>query len=186
MFDGDKPVLLVPLPDGEPERLDIAVLYDAQRRIPEIANANEHTAPNLLSVFNLAYLEASALHKRLAVYLGAAAATARRRRAAVLLEVAPAKLKELGLVGARNPAGSEDLRGAVLDADEEYGCAADRVSQIEAMVALVAEKKRGFEMAYGSVKAIVAVDRRPFAQNPHLSTAQVGDSARGGFGGAGF
>lgn len=175
MFDGDKPVLLVPQPGREPDRLDLTVLYDAERRLPEIANANEHTAPNLLATFNVAYLDAAAMLKRVDVFLGMAERAARQRRSVVLLDVAPAKLEALGLATKRSPAGSEDLRSAVLDADDEYRAALEMVDQVEAIVGLLAEKKRGFEMAYGSVKSLVRGDSRPYASNPNISAAPVGN-----------
>jgi hypothetical protein len=191
MFDGDKPVLLVPLPNsGGTERMDLTSIYDAQRRLPEIANTNEHTSPNLLAVFNKAYLDAGAMHKRLHLILVDAAQVANKRKGRVILELAPAKLQELGLVNSKNKAGSADLRQAVLDMDDEYLTAMRHVAEIEAMVSFMSEKKRGFEMAYGSVKAIVGGgDNKPFKRNPNLSTGLTGDrpnGPRGGFGGGGF
>lgn len=146
---------------------DMSSIYDVEARISEVAFVTPHKAPELLARFNEAFLELTRLITATEYEQIQAKKNANRIRSIILLDKAPQILKEKGLATAKSPAGSEDLRNAVLDSDDEYQSALDRADQITAVIKLLQGKLKAFEMAYSSVKKIIGENAYNMS-NPRL------------------
>lgn len=181
MLDANSSALLVPSPNGTYTKVDLSQVYAAEGRIHEVATVNPHRAPELLATFNLAYAKLGEIEVGLIQAYNAADNAARRVRSIVLLDRVPQVLKDKGLSSARSPGGSEDQRNAILDMDEEYTAARERVEMIEAMRTLVANKKKSLEWAYTSVKKVLGGDPTSLGQNRSFSAgADMGPSVEPG------
>jgi hypothetical protein len=196
MFDNSTKSLIVPM-GAKTVLLAMDPIYDAERRVQEVATVNSHKAPELLSVFNTAYFTLNDHLTKLDLALVEARKAANLRRSVVILDLVPQILKQKGLSSARSPGGSEDQRKAILDADEPYLVLMDTVAQLEAMHELLDGKRKGFEWAFTSVKKIIGGEPswkdNGLNRNPNLSAGstaervqpgQVVTGARAGFGGA--
>jgi hypothetical protein len=174
--------IIITRSNGEVRRFDISVILTAEARIPEIASVTPTKAPELLSVFNVAYLEAA----RLATFLEAEVLQSKRNadkiRSVVILDRAPAILEAKGLTSSKNRAGSEDLRKSVLDGDTEYQDALEKTGQIECIHELIKTKTKGLEMAYSSVKKVLGENAYNF-RNPNLNGGgEESPASKTGFG----
>lgn len=157
------------------DHIDFAFLEDGERRINEVAIATKFKGQELMNLFNQAHLAAqkarSALHGRVAELEQEAETLA----ALISLVRAPAKLKELGVLSARSPGGSEDQRQAVIAMDPEYLALRERILNLKAGVEDYTIRARGMERAFSAVKAIY-MDRdlpNPNLGNPVARSAPV-------------
>lgn len=157
------------VPGLAPVTIDITVLVRAEARIVEVAAVTPVKAPELLATFNIAFLEASKFIALVEQELVQAKRFADKRRSVVILDVVPQVLATKGLATAKNPMGSEDLRRAILDGDEEYQKCLDRVNVIECYLELLKGKQKGIEMAYTSVKKLLGEQAFNFGNNHNLS-----------------
>lgn len=152
---------LLKVPRGTPGlvplELDMEHIKTIEKRSPEVAYVNKETAPELLSTFNQAYCEVLRMMTQIAFEKTQAVKYADMRKAIVILEVAPAKLKEKGLATQRSPGGSEDLRQAVLALDTEFLDLQDKVNMIQSVYDFLKVKAKNFENSYNSVKKIYDV-----------------------------
>ena len=140
---------------GQPIVIDLSGVYRIERRIQEIAFVTSAKAPELLATFNEAYLY---LHKYVTLLkyeLVRATREANKVKSVILLDRVPQILESKGLTNGKSKAGSEDLRNAILDQDEEYQNALDKTQQIRCIIELLTGKLEGFEMGYNSVKKIL-------------------------------
>jgi hypothetical protein len=144
------------VPAGTSDRpdivIDIQTILAAEVRQQEVQSLTPTKAPELLATFNHSWREIHALTVRLEAEKNKATKTADHRKGVLLLEVIPARLKELNISSAA------DTRQAVIDTDTEYERLTDRVDQLEAAVALFKGKLKSFENAYTSVKKIMGED----------------------------
>ena len=137
-------------------QIDLSEIRAAEGRIHEIATLNPQKAPELLATLNSAW---RAVNEHLLTLKTEAVRAARRVnevRSAVLLDEVVEKLKAKGLTSPKSPAGSEDLRHAVLDGDQRYQDALERARLIECVVELIDGKRRSIEMAFYVAKEIMA------------------------------
>ena len=159
--------------------IDLGRIAVMEARLAEVALVTPIKAPELLSVFTQAWLELQKHAIALETERLAADRAARMRKSLVTLDLAPEVLRNKGLIRAGSPAGSEDLRQAVLDGDEAYQNALSTVYEIGCCIDLLKTKAKAFEMAYNSVKKILDADRYFYAPNQNLSggtgTADVGE-----------
>jgi len=161
------------LKELRPVEIDLTQILRAEARIREIASVTKDKAQELMATFNVAYCECS---RHVAVLSGEETLAKRHAdkvRSVAVLDRVPRILAEKGLSNAKNPAGSEDLRRAVLDGDLEYCQAIARVDEISRYVEFMKGKQKGIEMAYTSVKKL-------FSDNSfnHLGNGTAGaDSA---------
>jgi len=168
-------------PGLAPLRLDMELVHYAESRIPEVAFVNAFKAPELLAVFNKAYLDLTKIVASLEVEMGAAELQANMRRSEVVLDVAPEVLSKRGLKT------SEDLRTAVVDSDVKYIEYTRRLQTITAYRELMRGKMKSLEWAYNSVKKILG-DRPQLGNNPYQvhdgdQSTQVGENeTKRGFG----
>lgn len=154
--------------------LNMTNIYRAEERIQEIAFVTQHKAPELLAMFNMVFLELTRHITRVKYEKVEAEKAAERVRAVILLDKVPGILEAKGLTSARSPAGSEDLRNAILSVDPEYSAAVDKCDQVNAVLGLLEGKLKGIEWAYSSVKKILGENAYNHS-NPTLK-----DSGSGG------
>lgn len=142
-------------PDLQPLVLDLTKIYKIQNRICEVAFVTAGKAPELLARFNEAFLDCHEQVVALEYELVQAKRVQNRIRAIIIIDKAPGILESKGLTSGKSRAGSEDLRNAVLDQDDDYLKACETVAQIECIIELFRGKMRGFQMAYESTKKIL-------------------------------
>lgn len=161
--------------NASPVTLDLTGICKAECRIMEVAVVTPQKAPELLATFNSACLELS----RFVTFLESehiyATRAAARIKGTILLDKVPTILKEKGLSNPKSPAGSEDMRNAILDVDEEYQAALDRVYEMSCYMSLLKGKLKNIEMAYSSVKKILGEGAFNYKQD-------LGDSMQSGYG----
>jgi hypothetical protein len=149
---------IIHVPRGAPGEtsfeLDLSNVLSIEMRQPEVATVNKETAPELMFIFNKGYSEVSRMMTKVSFEYNQALKFANKRKSVVTLEVAPTILKEKNLVNARSPAGSEDLRRAVLEQDDEYLALVDKVHIIEAFYEFLKTKQKSMEMSYYSCRKI--------------------------------
>lgn len=148
-------------------QLDMGKVYAIEQRIAEVAFVTPHKAPELLARFNEAFLDLTRHIPVVKYEQLQAKREANKRRSIVLLDLVPDLLQAKGLATAKSPAGSEDLRKAILDADDEYQDLLRRGEQLDAIVELLEGKLKAIEMAYTSVKKIIGENAYNM-NNPNL------------------
>lgn len=141
-------------PGVEPLEFELDEIIRAEDRKRDIITVNRETAPELMFVLNVAYCSILRMLSQISFEYTQALKYAHKRKSQVILDIAPEILKTKGLLSGRSPAGSEDLRTAVLDGDEEYLRLLDTVGMLEAAHEYLKGKAKGFEWAYQSVKKI--------------------------------
>lgn len=171
LFDPQTSTFLIPRRDGSTVHVQMRSVYTALGRVQEIATVNAQKAPELLATFNMAYLDVIEVQKQLELLEHDAEQVANLRKSVVLLDLVPKYMQERGISTSRSPLGSEDLRKAMLDRDEEYLACLDRVAHIQAVQKLVDGQKEGLEMAFTSVKKILGGETnwQGLNQNRNLS-----------------
>lgn len=146
--------LVVPAGDpSKPEiRIDLSQILIAEGRQGEVAMVTPMKAPELLAVFNSAWLAVNREVTQLVYQRDVAEKEVERRKATVLLEVVTDFLKEKGI------ASSTDTRKAVIDLDSEYIVRQDTYDQLSAAVEHLKGKQKSFENSFTSVKKIMGED----------------------------
>ena len=136
-------------------QIDMNTIWEAENRIPDIATVNSFKAPELLSVFNRAYLYCHEQMTKLEYEVHRMETIANKRKSIVLLDIVPEYLESKNMSNGKNRMGSEDIRTAILNLDEEYGKITETIQQNRCILELVKGKMKGFEMAFTSVKKIL-------------------------------
>lgn len=143
--------------------IDVKRIKRLESRIGEVAQVTPFKAPELLATFNKAWLDLN----EFVIFLEAEQVFAKQNfnkiKGTLLLDRVPKILQDKGLVTAKSPSGSADLRQAVLETDEEYLAAQDKVYKLDAAISYLKSKRDGFEMAYNSVKKILG--ETPYGTN---------------------
>lgn len=149
-------ILTIPrgLPGLSPLQLDLGEIIQIETRIQEIAMITPVKAPELMAVFNHAYAELVKMVASVEFELELAKKHANEVKAVVLLDKAPAILKEKGLTTGKSPGGSEDFRQAVLDCDSDWQRAQEKIIQLKCILTLLEGKQKSIDMAYTAVKKV--------------------------------
>lgn len=170
MFEASK---LLVCPSGDPNRtslkFEMAEVLQVEARINEVAYVTPEKAPELLSTFNRTFLDLTRKISLVELERQKAVREANKRKSVVILDEAPRILREKNLTKDSNPAGSADLREAVLNNDDPYLNLLERVDQISAIHELLRGKLKAIEMAYTSVKKILG--ESAFNYNTHNTSA---------------
>jgi hypothetical protein len=150
-------LFLVPrgVPGLAPLQLDLTVVHLAESRVQEIGFLTPQKAPELMSLFNKANLDLARYLAELTLERVQAEATVNNIKSVVVLDRAVDILKAKGLTTEGNPAGSKDLRDAVLNGDQEYQKALLTLNVIETYVELIRNKMRVMENSYTGAKKII-------------------------------
>lgn len=165
--------IVCPSVDGQAVVLDMAQVYAIEARVQEVAFVNHTKAPELLARFNEAWLYVQKHMTTLKYELLRAERAANKIKSVILLDKIPVILKAKGLVSPKSPAGSEDLRNAILDQDEEYQEALDQTQKLKCVIELLKGKMDGFEMAFTSVKKILGESEFMGPRNPGCGTGNA-------------
>lgn len=147
--------LVVPaVPDTNlgPWSVDARIVLLAEQRLGEVAYVNQATAPELAACFNKGANECGKILAKATHALNQAMRAADRRAAVVALDHAMDILTKKGLTSTKSPTGSDALRKAVVDTDEQYQAIMDRVDQLEAMQRLLSTKMKALERAFWQVR----------------------------------
>lgn len=146
------------IPSGNPElpdrHIDMVNLYTLEARKQEVAIVNKARAPELMRCFEQGYGLSARAMVGVRLEVNKAKEALDKRKAVVMLDIAPEVLKAKGLTTKASPAGSLELREAVLASDEIYLSLLDRLNRLEAAYELLKVKSKGFEMAFMSVRKI--------------------------------
>lgn len=146
------------IPSGNPElpdkHIDMTKLYELEARKQEVAMVNKMRAPELMRAFEQGYGLAARAMVGIRLEVDKAKEALNKRKAIVTLDIAPDVLKKKGLTTKASPAGSVEMREAVLANDEEYLSLLDRANRLEAAYELLKVKSKGFEMSFMSVRKI--------------------------------
>lgn len=161
----------------------------AESRIAEVPGVTPAKAPELLSFFAEAARNAHDLMVMAQHQCSVAERQAARIRARIVLDEAGEILKLKGLVSPRSPAGSEDLRNAVVETNVAYQEASDKVDYLTAVAEWMKGKVKSFEKAYFDTKdnrdaALGQIGNRSFtggAEEPNKPAGPPG-SPRSQFG----
>jgi hypothetical protein len=144
-----------PLQGLNPFEVDLTLAYQAEGHLKEIATAGSGNALFLVSKFARAYNALGRAYGMLYKEVGSAAIDSRKRRAHIILDLAPAKAKEKGLSSQRSPTGSEDVREAICYSDPDYCAIEEYRAALEAAKELVFIKLQAMRMGYEAVKSII-------------------------------
>ena len=160
--------LIVPNPAKElsPIRLDLTAIHAAEGRTMEIAVVTTGKAPELMAVFNQACFQLARYYSELRFLRTLAEQKLAQRRAVVIIDIVPEKIKEKGL------SQNEATRNALVDLDPEYQQCETTVAQLEAAVIYVEGKLRAMENNLNAVKKILGETNNVYHRaNPNLSTS---------------
>jgi hypothetical protein len=164
--------LMVPLGDGGEDgagrfTIDLNPIFISEARQDEVATVTPVKAPELLAEFNRSWRDIHAHLTKLEAEKNKAEKALKKRKGILILEVIPARLKELEIASAA------DTRQAVIDTDTEYLALSDRFDQLKAAIMFLKGKAESFENAYSSVKKIMGEDAYNHGagrgSNPRLS-----------------
>ena len=158
----------VPAPKegAKPLTFDLSSIYMAESRQQEVAIVTPIKAPELLWVFNKAWLDVDGVIKRLSEARTSAEREVEKVRADLLLNRIEDILK------LKNVSSTKDTRDAVIVLDPSYQAAQDRVDQIHATCEWLKGKRESFENSFTSVKKIMGEDTYNMSgrlSNPNLS-----------------
>jgi hypothetical protein len=148
------------VPSGTPGlnvvTLDLTRVREAEALLPDIAMTTTAKAPYLLAVFNEAFNDLIGTIRISELEALRAKSTVNQIRSRIILDEVKDVLKNKGLSKDNNPAGSEDLRRAVLEANQEYIEAMDRMNFLEVTTEFLRGKLKSMDMAYTAVKKIIS------------------------------
>lgn len=146
---GANEVLVVPVAMGRHTlTLDIRPITKAESRLHEIQLVSPGRSGELLHLFNQACLDCKKHVNLLSTEKNYAQRASGRIRSGAIFERLPAFLKDKGLVNARSPIGSEDIRETFLATDQEYQDSLDRITSIEAAIEFFEIRHEAFKRAY--------------------------------------
>lgn len=155
--------------DGlDPLSLDMTEIRQADARRQEVAMVNALRAPELLTLFNSAWLVTARYINYLEYELDVATRRLAEIKAIIILDKVPVILAEKGLANARSPLGSEDVRQAILDRDPDYKRVQEYLSNVRCYLGLLEAYQTSFMNAYNSVKKILGTDTSSWRPNPNL------------------
>lgn len=161
---GPNEVLTLPSgdgPRGRAQTVDMRRVYKAEARFFELQFLTREKAGELLKTFIEAWRDAREGHAKAQEQLNKAKRRVRRVEGQIVLDKAVGVLEQKKLITSRSPAGSEDLRKAVVAVDDEYAAACEVVEMLEAIRDLLDTKAEALNMAYFSVKQVLDPRERP-------------------------
>lgn len=100
--------------------VDLTPIHRAESRREELIVAQGRTLLELANAFDDGYDAACKLHSKVIYEEEMATIASRKRRAIIMRDDLPGRIKERGLGSSRSPLGAEDIREAMLYEDEEF------------------------------------------------------------------
>lgn len=160
-----------PLKDLAPLVYDLEVVSGAEERINEIAVVTPTKAPELLALFSQSCLQLARCLGDLYLQYSFAKRRVSERRAIMIIDVIPEKLKDKKLPQ------NEMNRQALLDLDEEYSRAILVENQLDAALELIKNRLRLMEGNISAVKKVIGDTSKTYIRyNPNLITGEIQDS----------
>lgn len=156
--------------DGQKVSIDLTQVQHARRRISEIAALTVGKAPELLAFLSDAAGILAQETARCAAEQALAKRLLARRRSLVLLDMCADILQKKGLTRPGSPAGSEDMREAVITSDPDYQKLEDQLGAIEAMRSYLEAEFRTVETAVHTIRILL---KHGQTFTPHTSTGGV-------------
>jgi hypothetical protein len=153
--------------------VNMALAYQAESRIREIAFANKNTAPELAAAFNQAYSDLARAYGTLHYELAMAEIALKKRKAILTLDIIPELMEKKGMDKKKS---NEDTREAFCYTDPDFIHAKESISAIEAIKELVYIKMNSLRMALEVTKNILRGDGQTFGTNPALSARDLPDT----------
>lgn len=147
--------LVVPRAQGLALTLDMRKIHKAEARLVELQGVTKQKAGELFHCFIEAFGEAKSYLAQLRVEYGRAKQRTRQTRGIIVLDKAVDALKAKGLLSTRSPAGSEDMRDAIVETSQEYIEVFDRFSQVEAALEHMEGKVEKLKMAYYAISDLI-------------------------------
>jgi len=139
--------------DGRPVTFDLTEIYKVEARVIDTQNVTSKAkGQELAALFNDAHLKLITLIGKARLAEREAEKKANAIRSRIVLDEAKDILKAKGLAKDSNPAGSADLRDAILDGSTEYQAALDDVAMVEAAIELLQGKADSIKMAHFSAR----------------------------------
>ncbi len=154
-MDLQNTVIQIDIPGDTPLYVDLADIYQLEKRKVEVATVTKSTAGSLLRALEDGFAQTGNLlamvsHKSTAIEL-----LIKRREAYLTIEVIPSTLQQKGLATARSPSGSEDLRKSVMALDVELQNLENIQAQVQALKELLKIKVQGFQMSFTATKRVI-------------------------------
>lgn len=157
-----------PLRDLPPIKYDLRLVESAENRVNDLKTVNTTNGQELMALFCRAAYSLSKVYSDLQLQLQFAKDRVAHRRAIMLIDEIPPRLKAKGLQD------NQMSRQAFLDLDEEYRKASNIHAEIEAAITYVEKQLKATENTLSGIKKIfdaaANVYRRP---NPNL-TVELG------------
>lgn len=147
--------LVVPSVSGQPLVIDMRRIHKAEARLVELQSVTKAKAGELFHCFIEAFGDARKSAAQLRGEYGKVKQRTRQVRGEVVLTRAVDKLKERGLVSVRSPAGSEDMRDAVVENDAAYIKIFDQFCQVEAVLEDMEGRVEKLKMAYYAISELI-------------------------------
>ena len=147
--------------------VDLTVIHRAEARREELVTAAGRGLLELANAFDDGYDAACKLHSRVIYELEMATIASRKRRAVMLRDEVPQRIRERGLSTSRSPVGAEDIRENIYYEDDEF------VKLEEYRAALECIK----ELLFGKMMSMTRMCRRAEAllQRRDANTGGLGD-----------
>lgn len=151
MILDSKNALVVPAGNGtdKPLVFDMTQIYKAHRRLVELCGVNKLKAGELLHTYIAAWKETKEYGAQATRQVTIAKRKVKEARATVILDRVREVAKEKAL------SSNEDVRDAIVQKDEDYIAACDRLAEIEAKEKLLEISAETFKMAYFAVNKLV-------------------------------
>lgn len=137
------------------EVVDMNRVYKAEARFCELQALTRAKAGELLRAFIEAWSDARLGLAKAQEQLNKAKRRLRQVEGVAVLDKAVRVLEEKKLISTRSPAGSEDLRKAVVATDPDVAAAAEAVEMLAAISDLLETKAEALKMAYFSVDRVL-------------------------------
>lgn len=100
--------------------VDLTLIHRVESRRQELVTAQGRSLIELANDFDDAYDAAAKLHSRVIYEEEMATIASRKRRAVLLRDELPGRIKERGLATTRSPLGAEDIRETMQYEDDEF------------------------------------------------------------------
>jgi hypothetical protein len=140
----------IPTGDGRSKMsIDLVGIAIAEQRLQDVATVNQHTAPELLKVYNEAWLDLNKTVACLTREKNKAEAACTRASAEAKMKCTDAAIQAKG-----HSKASADLRKAFVDLDSDVVECKERVDEISFVLDIVKGKMQAFFNAYNSVKRL--------------------------------
>lgn len=162
----------------DPLRLDMAVIYQAENRLREVAIANQVTAPELMATYNGAANQIGKYISWAKYEKLSGEKELRLAKAEVIIDQMPAEAKRLKADGIKM---NEDFREAMIARNTKCSDLQERLIMIEAVLALLESKFWSFIRAYDAVQHVSSLKGASVVDRMNATPGMLSDQNVTGF-----